>query len=467
MSQRKRNIQPEPFRIRMVEPIHLPTPEQREEALKRGNFNMFGMRSEDIYIDLLTDSGTGAMSKFQWGALMRGDEAYAGATSFFALKDTVKDVLGFDYTIPCHQGRAAENVTFGALVKAGDVIPFNQPFDTTRGHIFNVGAEPVDCVIDDAYDPEKQLPFKGNVDIGKLEAAIAQYGKARIPMIMVTITNNSGGGQPVSLQNLREVSVVAKKHGIPFFLDAARMAENAYFIKMREEGCADMSVAQILKATMDCADAITVSAKKDPLVNIGGLVCCRTEEMYYKILPNVIMYEGFATYGGLAGRDLEALALGLREMLDEEYMSHRVAQVRYMGDMLAEAGVPFVKPTGGHAIFLDAAGFFPHIPQGRYPADVLSVELYREGAIRGIGLGALAFATKDEKTGEVTYPKLELCRLAINRRTYTNSHIEYVAEKVIDVYERRESVKYGLEVFAAPGAKGLHHFLAKMRPVGL
>lgn len=467
MTERKRGIQPEPFRIRMVEPIRLPSPEQREEALARGSFNMFGMRSEDVYIDLLTDSGTGAMSKFQWGALMRGDEAYAGATSFYALKDAVADVLGFPYTIPCHQGRAAENVTFGALVKAGDVIPFNQPFDTTRGHIFNVGAEPVDCVTEDAYDPEKQLPFKGNVDTAKLEAAIAAYGRERIPMIMVTITNNSGGGQPVSLQNLRDVSAVAKKHGIPLFLDAARMAENAYFIKMREDGCAGMSVAEILRATMDCADAITVSAKKDPLVSIGGLVCCRTEEMYYKILPKVIMYEGFATYGGLAGRDLEALALGLREMLDEEYLAHRVAQVRYMGDILDEAGVPFVKPTGGHAVFLDAAAFFPHIPQGRYPADVLSAELYREGGVRGIGLGALAFEAADEKTGEMIYPKLELCRLAVNRRTYTNSHIEYVAETVVSVYERRESVKYGLEVFSSPGAKGLRHFLAKMRPVAL
>ena len=462
----KRNIQPEPFRIKMVEPIHMPSRELRERALEFANYNMFGMRSEDIYIDLLTDSGTGAMSKYQWGALIVGDEAYAGATSFYKLKDTVKELLGFDYTIPCHQGRAAENVVFGAMLKGGDKIPFNQPFDTTRGHIFNLSAEPVDCVIDEAYDPESKHPFKGDVDIAKLEAAIQKYGK-QIPLIMVTITNNSGGGQPVSLKNLREVSAVAKKHGIPLFFDAARMAENSYFIKVRELECAHMSIAEILKASMDCADAITVSAKKDPLVNIGGLVCCRTEEMYYKFLPRVVMYEGFPTYGGLAGRDIEALALGLHEMLDEEYMAHRIAQVRYIGDMLEEAGVPFVKPTGGHAIFLDAAGFFPHIPQGRYPADVLSVELYREGAIRGIGLGALAFETKDEKTGETIYPRLELCRLAINRRTYTNSHMEYVAEKVIDVYQRRHDVKYGLEVFAAPGAKGMHHFLVKMRPTSL
>jgi len=467
MSEKKRNIMPEPFRIRMVEPIHLPSPEQREEALKRGNYNMFGMRSEDIYIDLLTDSGTGAMSKYQWGALMRGDEAYAGATSFSLLKETVKDVLGFDYTIPTHQGRAAENVTFSALMKQGDVVPFNQPFDTTRGHLFRLGVEPVDCLIEEAYDPETIIPFKGNVDIARLRDVIEKYGRERIPMIMVTITNNSGGGQPVSLQNLRDVSAVAKEYGIPLFLDAARMAENAYFIKTREEACANMTMAEILRACMDCADGITVSAKKDPLVNIGGLVCCRTEETYIKILPNVIMFEGFATYGGLAGRDLEALALGLREMLDEEYMAHRIAQVRYLGEMLEDAGVPFMKPTGGHAIFIDAKGFFPHIPQGKYPADVLTVEMYREGAVRGIGLGALAFETKDEQTGETTYPKLELSRLAINRRSYTNSHMEYIADTVAEVYKRRESVDYGLEVVEAPGAKGLRHFLAKMRPVKL
>ncbi len=460
-------IMPEPFRIKMVEPVSVPDAAQREAALKRGHFNMFGLRSEDIYIDLLTDSGTGAMSKYQWAALMQGDEAYAGATSFYALKESVKEILGFDYVIPVHQGRAAENVTFGSLVKAGDVIPFNMPFDTTRAHIFNVGAQPVDCVIDEAYRPEVPHPFKGNVDIAKLEAAIQKYGRDRIPLIMVTITNNSGGGQPVSLENLRQVSAVAKKHGIPFFLDAARMAENAWFIKLREESCRDMSLAAILKATMDCADAITVSAKKDPLVNIGGMVCCRTEEMYYAILPRVILFEGFATYGGLAGRDLEILARGLREMVDEQYMAHRIAQVGYLGDLLAEGGVPFVKPTGGHAIFIDAAAFFPHIPQGMYPADVLAVEVYREGAIRGIGLGALAFETKDPATGKVTYPKMELFRLAINRRTYTNSHMEYVADRIIDVYRRRDSVRYGLTVGFAPAAEGLHHFLAQLQPKAL
>ena len=300
-------VPPEPFRIKMVEPVHVPDPQERERALEAGHFNMFGLKSADVYIDLLTDSGTGAMSKQQWAAIMMGDEAYAGADSFYSLKKAVKDVLGFDYTIPVHQGRAAENVVFGSLVKEGDVIPFNMPFDTTRGHIFNAKASSVDCVIDEAFDRENLHPFKGNVDIAKLEKAIAD-NRGRVPFIMVTITNNSGGGQPVSLKNLRDVSAMAKKHGIPLLLDAARMAENAWFIRDREPECRNMTVAEILKATMDTADAITVSCKKDPLVNIGGLVACRTEEMYYRVVPRVILFEGFATYGGLAGRDLEALA---------------------------------------------------------------------------------------------------------------------------------------------------------------
>lgn len=460
-------VPPEPFRIKMVEPVRVPGGDEREKALEAARFNMFGLRAADVYIDLLTDSGTGAMSKQQWAAIMMGDEAYAGADSFFSLKKAVKEVLGFDYAIPVHQGRAAENVVFGSLVKEGDVIPFNMPFDTTRGHIFNCKASSVDCVIDEAFDRTNQHPFKGNVDIAKLEKAIAEYGKARIPFIMVTITNNSGGGQPVSLANLGEVSAVAKKHGIPLLLDAARMAENAWFIKNREKECAHMTIAEILKATMDTADAITVSCKKDPLVNIGGLVACRTEEMYYKIVPRVILFEGFATYGGLAGRDLEALAVGLREMTDEQHLTHRIAQVRYLGDLLEEGGVPCIQPTGGHAVFIDAAAFLPHIPQGSYPADVLSVEIYREGAIRGIGLGALAFETTDEKTGERIFPKLELFRLAVNRRTYTNSHIEYVAESIVNVYKRRDSIRWRLEMVYEPPVKGLKHFLAHLKPVAL
>ena len=461
------SVQPEPFRIRMVEPVRLPDASEREKALERAHFNMFGLAAREIYIDLLTDSGTGAMSKYQWAALLCGDEAYAGADSFYALKESVREVLGFDYVIPTHQGRAAENVIFGTLLKAGDKVPFNMPFDTTRAHIFNAGAEPVECVIEEAYDPSSVLPFKGDVDIGKLEDVINREGKERVPLIMVTVTNNSGGGQPVSLKNLREVSRVARKHGIPLFLDAARMAENAYFIKIREREFSSMSVREILRAMMDTADAIAVSCKKDPLVNIGGMICCRTEKMYHTLLPRVILYEGFATYGGLAGRDLEALAVGLREMTDEAYLGHRVAQVEYLAGLLDEAGVPFVKPAGGHAVFVDAAAFFPHIPRLKFPADVLSVEVYREGAVRGIGLGTLAFENEDEVTGEIIPPKLELYRLAINRRTYTNSHIEYVASRISDVYKRRHKVKYGLEIVEAPEVKGLKHFLAKLHPVSL
>lgn len=459
-------VPPEPFRIKMVEPVRVPDAEQRERALEAGHFNMFGLRGADVYIDLLTDSGTGAMSKQQWAAIMMGDEAYAGADSFFNLKKAVKEVLGFDYTIPTHQGRAAENVVFSALVRPGDVIPFNMPFDTTRGHIFNAGASPAECVIEEAFDRENPHPFKGNIDIAKLEKTLSD-NKGRVPFVMITITNNSGGGQPVSLKNLREASAAAKKHGVPLFLDAARMAENAWFIKNREEECRGMSVAEILKATMDTADAITVSCKKDPLVNIGGLVARRTEELYFKIVPKVILFEGFATYGGLAGRDLEALAVGLREMVDEQHLTHRIAQVRYLGELLEEGGVPCIQPIGGHAVFIDAGAFLPHIPQGLYPADVLSVEIYREGAVRGIGLGALAFEDVDEKTGKRTFPKLELYRLAINRRTYTNSHMEYVAETIVNVYKRRDSIRYGLDLVYEPPVKGMKHFLAHLKPKGL
>jgi tryptophanase len=457
-------IGPEPFKIKAVEPMRLPDRSVREEALVRANYNLFGLRSEEVYVDLLTDSGTGAMSAAQWAALMMGDEAYAGARSFYALKDAVKEILGFDYVIPAHQGRGAENVLFGTLCKKGDVIPFNMPFDTTMAHILNVGAKPVDCVVDEAFDLASDYPFKGNVDIGKLETVINQYGKENIPLIMVTVTNNSGGGQPVSLQNIRDVSQVARKYGIPFFLDAARMAENAYFIKMREPSCANMSLKEIIRAMADAADGLAVSCKKDPLVNIGGMITCRNEEMYHVLLPRTILYEGFATYGGLAGRDLQALAQGLFEMTDEEYMSHRVAQVRHLGELLDEAGVPFVKPAGGHAIFVDAASFLPHIPQRLFPADVLAAEVYIEGAVRGIGLGALAFATADPETGSEVLPKLELFRLAIPRRAYTNSHMEYVAEVVNDVYKRRESVDYGLELAYEPPVKGIRHFLGKLRP---
>ena len=439
---------PEPFRFKAIERIHLPSAEEREQALKEANFNMFALKARDVYIDLLTDSGTGALSKEQWAALMLGDESYAGADSFFRLRESVKEMLGFDHVIPAHQGRAAENILIGSLVKPGDLIPINMPFDTTRAHMFNAQATPVNCVVDAAFQPELEQPFKGNVDIARLEDALRTHGD-RIPFVMVTVTNNSGGGQPVSLQNLRDVSAVAGKYGKKLYLDAARMAENAFFIKEREPECAGMSVAAILRAMMDTADGATISCKKDPMVNIGGLVV------------------GFITYGGLAGRDLDALAVGLREMADEEYLAHRLSQVRMLGDMLIEGGVPIIRPVGGHAIFIDAGRFFPHIPQKHFPADVLSIEIYREGAVRGVGLGALAFEDKDPVTGEKIMPKLELYRMAIARRTYSNSHMEYIARTVIEVYRRRDAVRYGLRLTYEPPVPGITHFLARLEPFAL
>jgi len=453
----------EPFRVKMVEPIRVPSPEERVEALERAGWNVFGLPSDLVYIDLLTDSGTGAMSQEQWAAMMRGDEAYAGARSFYRLKEAVKEVLGFDYVIPTHQGRAAENVLFGTLLKRGDKVLFNMPFDTTMAHVINAGGEPINCVIDEAYDPSREHPFKGNVDVKKLEEAISRYGRENVPLIMVTVTNNSGGGQPVSLSNLREVSRVARKHGIPFFLDAARMAENAYFIKVREEGQSHRTVAQILREMMDLCDGITVSAKKDPMVNIGGMIALRDEELYQRLLPRLILYEGFATYGGLAGRDLEALAVGLREMTDEAHLEHRVEQVRMLGEMMAEEGVPIVKPVGGHAVFVDAKAFLPGVPREEFPAEVLAAHLYLEGAVRGVGLGALAFMKEDPITGKVQYPELELFRLAVPRRTYTNHQMEYVAESVVRLFARRESIARGFQLEYAP--KLLKHFLCRLKPL--
>ncbi|AGC42279.1 tryptophanase [Myxococcus stipitatus DSM 14675] len=463
----KPRLMPEPFRSKMIEPLSLPCRSTREAVLKTSQYNMFQLKSRDVYLDLLTDSGTGAMSKEQWAAMMNGDEAYAGANSFFNLKKAVQELLGFDHVIPTHQGRGAEHVVFGSLAQPGDVIPMNMPFDTTRAHIFHAGARPLSCVVDEAFQPGLDAPFKGNVDLGKLELVLAQHPRQRIPLIMVTVTNNSGGGQPVSLENLQACARMARARGIPLFLDAARMAENAWFIQQREPSCKDLSCAQILRRMMDCADAITVSCKKDALVNIGGLVATRTEALYYQLAPRTILFEGYLSYGGLAGRDLEALACGLREMVDEEYLAHRVAQVGYLGDQLSEVGVPVLRPVGGHAVFIDASAFLPHIPRRYYPADVLSIEVYREGAIRGVGLGALAFEETDLSTGEKIPPQLELYRLAVPRRAYSNHHMDYVAQMVAAVYQRRNSIRYGLKLARESPVPGLAHFVAQLEPVEL
>ncbi len=448
----------ESYKIKVVEPIRRISRAEREKSIEEAGFNVFNLKWSDVYIDVLTDSGTSAMSDNQWAGLVTGDETYAGCRNFFNLKDAVRDVLGLEYVIPAHQGRATENYLFSTLISKGDIVPFNMPFDTTDAHIKNNGATPVNCVIDNAYDPGDLHPFKGNVDISKLKQVIEKHGVGKIPFIIITATNNSGGGQPVSLENFREVREVADHYKLPVFMDAARCAENAHFIKVREKGCQQKSVAEILKEMFSYVDGCTFSAKKDPMVNIGGFIGLRSKEIYARILPTLILYEGFATYGGLAGRDLEAMARGLYEMVDDEHIANRVGQVAYLGDKLTAMGVQVVRPIGGHAVFIDAAHFFPQLPQDQFPADVLSVELYIESGVRGLGLGFLAFGEKDPVTGEVAYPELELFRLAIPRRVYTNRHMDYIAEGVRRVFERRTSVK-GLAITEEPEV--LRHFLAR------
>jgi tryptophanase len=459
---KKREFSAEPFRIKVVEPIKLISRKEREKRIKEAGYNVFSLKAEDVYIDLLTDSGTSAMSDTQWAALMKGDESYAGARSFFRLQKAIQEVLGYKYVIPTHQGRAAENILFGTILREGDIIPFNMPFDTTAQHIGLNGGEVKDCVADIAYDPQAIDPFKGNVDLDKLEKVINDVGTEKIPFIMLTITNNAGGGQPVSMSNLKGVKEIASHYHIPVYLDAARCVENAYFIQQRERGYKDKSIAEIIKETFSYADGCTFSAKKDPMVNIGGFIALNDEELYHKLLPRLIAYEGFATYGGLAGRDIECLAASLYEMINNEYVANRVRQVEYLGKLIKDIGIQIVEPVGGHAIFVDAASLFPHIPQSQFPSDALACELYIESGVRGGGLGALALSRKDRKTGEVIFPKMELMRLAIPRRVYTDRHMEVVAEGLSRVYQKREEVK-GLKIIYEPPA--LRHFLARMEPV--
>lgn len=454
--------QAEPYKIKVVEPIRLIPREQRERRIVECDYNMFRLTRDEIYIDLLTDSGTSAMSENQWAGIMLGDESYAGGRNYTNLKAAVEKVLGFDLFVPVHQGRPAEHVLFKALVKEGDFIPFNMPFDTTIVSVMANGGTPVSCVVDEAYEPGKIADFKGNLDLDKLAETIDQKGADRIPFVMVTITNNPGGGQPVSMRNLREVKQLAGKHGIPVYLDAARCVENAYFIQQREEGYRDKSIAEILLEEFSYSDGCTFSCKKDALVNMGGLVCVRDKELYERLIPILIQYEGFFTYGGMSGRDEEALARGLAEMADDAYIANRVKQVEYLGRRVSGYGIPVIQPIGGHAVFVDALAFFPHIPQAQFPAEVLNAELYRECGVRGVGLGALAFRRVDEKTGEVFYPKLEHFRLAIPRRVYTDRHMDVVAEGLKRVYERREKLE-GLKIKYAPDV--LAHFTAQLEPV--
>ncbi len=453
---------PEPFRIKVIEQIRLIQPDERAQAIRSAGFNVFALKAEDIFIDLLTDSGTGAMSQEQWASIMRGDESYAGARSYFRLAEAVDDIFGFKLFVPTHQGRAAENILTAALVRPGQYIPSNMHFDTTDANIRARGGRPANLVIDEASDPKNRHPFKGNLDIAKLKAFIDKVGKQNIPFGMITVTNNAGGGQPVSMENIKEVAETYHSFGIPFYIDAARYAENCYFIKIREPGYSAKTTKEIARQMFDLADGFCFSAKKDAIVNIGGLLATRNEQVFNTIKNELILREGFPTYGGLAGRDLDAMATGLYEGLDESYLAYRLNQTNYLGDRIIESGVQIVEPPGGHAIYIDAGSLLPHIPHGQFPGQSLAVELYLEGGIRGCEIGSVMFAHPDPETGEMVFPKLELVRLAIPRRTYTQSHLDYVADTLGRIARRAESLR-GYEFTYAPEL--LRHFTAKFQPL--
>jgi tryptophanase len=451
----------EPFRIHSTQAIHLPGRDEREQALQRAGFNLFGLHADEVIIDLLTDSGTGAMSAKQWAGMMVGDESYAGSPSFYRFLDTVQSITGLPEIIPTHQGRAAERILFSVLVKEGDVVPNNTHFDTTRANVEYQQAEARDLVIAEGRDPSSTHPFKGNMDVEALEQTIAEVGVERIPLVMVTITNNSGGGQPVSIENLRAVREVCRRNGIPFYLDACRFAENAWFIKLREPGYEDHTPRQIASEMFSLADGCTMSAKKDGLANIGGFLAMRDPSVAAACRNLLILTEGFPTYGGLAGYDLEAIAQGLEEVLDEEYLRYRIRSTEYLAEKVAAAGVPIVRPAGGHAVYLDAKAFLPHIPASEYPAQALAVELYRDGGVRGVEIGSVMFGAVQDDGSEVP-AAMELVRLAIPRRTYTQSHIDYVGEVVLSVAEHAESISGYRIVEQAPW---LRHFTAKFEPL--
>jgi tryptophanase len=443
----------EPFRIKSVEPIRWTTRPQRERLLHAAHYNLFLLPADDVLIDLLTDSGTGAMSTDQWAAIMQGDESYAGSRSFDRFRDSVQDITGFRHVIPTHQGRAAERILFHVMCKKGDVVPNNTHFDTTRANVEYVGAEAVDLVIAEGKQPALRHPFKGNMDVAALEQLIARVGRERIPLVMLTVTNNSGGGQPVSMENVRAVSAVCKKNGLPLYFDACRFAENAYFIKLREAEYADKSPKQIAQEMFRYGDGCTMSAKKDGMANIGGFLCTNNDLLAQQEKDLLILTEGYPTYGGLAGRDLEAVAVGLQEALHEDYLRYRITSTAYLGNHIAEQGVPIVQPPGGHAVYIDARAFLPHIPPQQFPGVALAAELYLEGGIRSVEIGTLMFGAA---------AKMDLVRLAIPRRVYTQSHIDYVVEVILDVWKRREQIR-GLKLsYEAPF---LRHFTAKLEPL--
>ncbi len=443
----------EPFKIKSVEPIRWTTRAEREALLKKAHYNVFQLPAEDVLIDLLTDSGTAAMSTHQWAAMMEGDESYAGGKSFERFQRAVQGIFGYKHVIPTHQGRAAERILFSVMCKKGDVVPNNTHFDTTRANVEFVGAEAADLPIPEGRQPAAQHPFKGNMDVTAFEQLIARVGRERVPLVMLTITNNSGGGQPVSMENARAVSAVCRKHGIPFYFDACRYAENAYFIKLREKGYESKTPKEIAQEMFALADGCTMSAKKDGLANIGGFLCTNDDELAQREKNLLILTEGYPTYGGLAGRDLDAIAVGLEEALEEDYLRYRIVSTAYLGKHIAEAGVPIVEPPGGHAIYIDARAFLPHIPPAEFPGVTLACELYLEGGIRGVEIGSLMFGAA---------AKMDLVRLAIPRRVYTQSHVDYVVEVILEVWKRRQQIR-GLELtYEAPY---LRHFTARLAPV--